>query len=111
MADLARLRLTTAGIDLDGPDERQAAVATAEIDWSPDARQNRAWAVHDNGDCDGPAQQETPRKSLADNAGLVCTRVQVAEEGLEVRLEFQGKTYLLAFAGDSRGTKRSKRMP
>ena len=47
------------------------------------AAQNPTQTVHDKGDCDGLAQQETPRKSLADNAGSMCTTVQVAEEGLE----------------------------
>ena len=47
------------------------------------ATQNPTQTVHDNGDCDGPAQQETPRKSLSDNAGQLVTCEKVAEEGLE----------------------------
>lgn len=35
----------------------------------------------------------------------LATRADLAaaEEGLELALDFQGKTYILAFAGDSRG--------
>ena len=34
---------------------------------------------------------------------------KVAVEGLEVVLDFQGKTYILGFAGDSRGINRAER--
>jgi len=33
---------------------------------------------------------------------------KVVKEGLEVALDFQGKTYILAFAGDSRGINRAE---
>ena len=47
------------------------------------ATQDPTQTVHDRSDCDGQAQQDTPRKSLADNAGQPLPIVQVAEAGLE----------------------------
>ena len=35
--------------------------------------------------------------------GAACATGAVAEEGLELPINFQGKTYILTFAGDSRG--------
>ena len=48
-------------------------------------------------------QQRKPCRS----SGL-AKAYEVAAEGLEVCLEFQGKTYILAVAGDSRGIIRSE---
>jgi len=47
------------------------------------ATQNPMQSVHDSGDCDRQAQQETPVMSNVGNPGQWCTSVQVAEEGLE----------------------------
>jgi integrase len=56
------------------------------------------------------AQSKTPVMSKVGNPGQWCTSVIVAEEGLEVAVDFQGKTYILAFAdGDSRGINRAER--
>lgn len=40
--------------------------------------------------------------SCAEVAGIL-ENARVAEEGLELVLDFQGKTYILGFTGDSRG--------
>jgi len=47
------------------------------------ATQNPTQTVHDKGVCDGQAQQETPQLSVPDNAGLMCTTVQMTPTGLE----------------------------
>ena len=49
------------------------------------ATKNPTQTVHDKAVCDGQAQQETPQLSMSDNAGLRCTTVQVAAQGLEPR--------------------------
>jgi hypothetical protein len=45
--------------------------------------------------------------SFPEVVGLL-ENARVAEEGFEVVLDFQGTTYILGFAGDSRGIIRSK---
>jgi len=47
------------------------------------ATQNPTQTAHDNADCDGQQNQETPAMSGVDMPGQWWTSVQVAEEGLE----------------------------
>ncbi len=64
----------------------------------------------------GDSQQKTRTlHKVRENASFsevvgVLENALVAEEGLEVALNFQGKTYILAFAGDSRGIIRDEHL-
>ena len=53
---------------------------------------------------EGNAQKKTPKPlQIADLGDDVRCTAKVAEEGLEVVLKFQGKTFILPVAGDSLG--------